>query len=261
MPAIVFRVTDLPAPLSPTSAVTLPGNATRSTLLSARTAPKLLDRPRNSRSGACPGSRLSCPTASPAAWTVPNGSLLLMKPPPNRSPGRTCLMANAAWPNGLATCLRCLRCLVDVELLAGGGDAVADSRSALEAIRYDRRLHVGGGHPHWGLEHVRDVDYFVVVRLGAVVDHVATDQAPGESHAGPQVEGGNHGGLGLQVDGLVDRTALVASEDVLHTLHGAVLTSSREGEGLDAVFLQGGDDGVVQAVIGDDGSVDVGVRH
>src|SRR3954454_3896648 len=51
MPAIVLISVDLPAPLSPTSAITSPGYARKSTLVSACTGPKLLETPRSSSSG------------------------------------------------------------------------------------------------------------------------------------------------------------------------------------------------------------------
>src|SRR5580693_4916767 len=50
-PEIVLIVTDLPAPLSPTSAVILPAGTERLTLSSACTAPNDLLTPRSSRSG------------------------------------------------------------------------------------------------------------------------------------------------------------------------------------------------------------------
>src|SRR6266508_5873025 len=51
MPEMVLMRVDLPAPLSPTSAVTWPAWAAKSTALSACTAPKRLLTPRSSRSG------------------------------------------------------------------------------------------------------------------------------------------------------------------------------------------------------------------
>src|ERR671919_301528 len=51
MPAIVLIRVDLPAPLSPTSAVTLPAWAAKSTSVRAWTAPKRLLTPRSSSRG------------------------------------------------------------------------------------------------------------------------------------------------------------------------------------------------------------------
>ena len=51
-PEMVLISDDLPAPLSPTSAVTLPGGTSRSTSVRARTGPKVLVIPRSDSSGA-----------------------------------------------------------------------------------------------------------------------------------------------------------------------------------------------------------------
>ena len=96
--------------------------------------------------------------------------------------------------------------------------------------------------------------------LSAVVDSVGADQAHRQGQARTQVESGSYGSLSLEVDRLVNRTALVTSEDVLHALDSAVLTGRREGEGLHAIFLQVSYYRVVQAVVGDNRSVDVRVR-
>src|SRR5437868_1828509 len=52
MPAMHLISVDLPAPLSPTSAITSPARTSKSTSLSAWTEPKLLEMPRNSSVGA-----------------------------------------------------------------------------------------------------------------------------------------------------------------------------------------------------------------
>src|SRR4029079_253556 len=51
MPAMHLMSVDLPAPLSPTSAITSPTRTSKSTSVSACTDPKVFDRPRISRSG------------------------------------------------------------------------------------------------------------------------------------------------------------------------------------------------------------------
>ena len=58
----------------------------------------------------------------------------------------------------------------------------------------------------------------------------------------PEVDGQSGRGLGLLVDRLVDRAALVAGEDVLQADEGGVLTGGRERLGLDVQGLQVGDD-------------------
>ncbi len=52
MPVRIFTSVDLPAPFSPTSAVTRPGRSTRSTPSSALTPGNCLEMPRNSSNGA-----------------------------------------------------------------------------------------------------------------------------------------------------------------------------------------------------------------
>ena len=51
MPAMHLISVDLPAPLSPTSAMTSPGDTWKSTSNSAWTAPKLFETPCSSRTG------------------------------------------------------------------------------------------------------------------------------------------------------------------------------------------------------------------
>ena len=65
MPEMVLIVTDLPAPLSPTSAVTCPEGTEKSMPVRARTAPKLLLTFRSSSSGAVPPSGLCTTTPQP----------------------------------------------------------------------------------------------------------------------------------------------------------------------------------------------------
>src|SRR5918911_237241 len=77
MPAIPLMSVDLPAPLSPTSAVTCPAQASRLTPLSTCTAPKLFWIPRRLSRGAL---------GVVVVWVVPVDSVML---PPSwaRGPG------------------------------------------------------------------------------------------------------------------------------------------------------------------------------
>src|SRR5580700_7778624 len=70
-PAMVLTMLDLPAPLSPTRAVTFPVGISRSTLVRAWTAPKDFDTPRNASSG------VVAPTG-PDALSAPAASALLI---------------------------------------------------------------------------------------------------------------------------------------------------------------------------------------
>src|SRR6266516_6752760 len=58
MPAIVLISVDLPAPLSPTSAITSPRRTSRSTSLRASTDPKVFVMPRSSRTGVSSGNEV-----------------------------------------------------------------------------------------------------------------------------------------------------------------------------------------------------------
>src|SRR6266498_1716810 len=58
MPATHLISVDLPAPLSPTRAITWPGNARKSTSSSARTIPKCFETPRSSRVGLSVGGAI-----------------------------------------------------------------------------------------------------------------------------------------------------------------------------------------------------------
>src|ERR1700694_4122357 len=66
MPAMHLVRTDLPAPLSPQSAVTCPAGRSRSTLYSAWTGPKCFSTPRSLSNGSAPrGDSLTTCATSP----------------------------------------------------------------------------------------------------------------------------------------------------------------------------------------------------
>src|SRR3954465_4909935 len=77
MPLMHLTSVDLPAPLSPTSAVTSPGKTESPTSCRTWTGPKLLSIPRNSRRGvAATGGSPSLDAAPPIpgrAWAAPSG--------------------------------------------------------------------------------------------------------------------------------------------------------------------------------------------
>src|SRR6516165_4352031 len=77
-PETVLIRTDLPAPLSPASAVTLPAGTAKSTPLRAWTAPNALLSPRNSSSGV---SSSICDPPNPADGPTPTP---MTDPPPRR---------------------------------------------------------------------------------------------------------------------------------------------------------------------------------
>src|SRR2546423_1349698 len=84
-PETHFTSTVLPAPLSPTSAVTCPAGTSRSTPSSAWTGPKLFQTPRSSSSG----SRVSSPDALvlPPGLLPVGASTALTTRVPSRAPG------------------------------------------------------------------------------------------------------------------------------------------------------------------------------
>src|SRR6188472_4158234 len=65
MPAMHLMSVDLPAPLSPTSAIPSPSRTSKSTSVSACTEPKVLDRSRVSRSGVSVAGRLRTTVEAP----------------------------------------------------------------------------------------------------------------------------------------------------------------------------------------------------
>ena len=78
MPATHLISVDLPAPLSPTSAITSPARTSKSTSVSAWTEPKLFETPRSSSNGVVVGAvvvmRVSSVTRVPPAGQAAPGS-------------------------------------------------------------------------------------------------------------------------------------------------------------------------------------------
>src|SRR3954447_4731186 len=70
-----------------------------------------------------------------------------------------------------------------------------------------------------------------------------------------EVDRGLRGGVRLGTDGLVDRAALPAGDDVLHALRRRILAG--DGDRLEAVVLERRDDGVAEPVVGGDRGVDL----
>src|SRR5215212_5592778 len=216
MPAMVLIRVDLPAPLSPTSAVTLPAWAAKSTSVSAWTAPKRLLTPRSSSRGA----------------PSPSG----MVPPSQRGLG---------WSRAARSTRGCAS--GDAGLLAGRGRrAGADLVGLEEAVRdhlADRLL--GGllGDRDRGQDDRGDV-------LLVVVDGVLGQPVGRRLVAVDQVDGQLGGLLGLRLDGLVDGHVLLAGQDPLDRRQLGVLPGDGTGGGLDAGTLHGRDGAAGGAVVG-----------
>src|SRR5437763_15753801 len=88
MPATHLTSVDLPAPLSPTSAITSPARAWKSTPRSACTAPKCLCTPRSSKSGCSLTVSVSCPSLGGAPVAAPLPIWLALGEPCRLAVGR-----------------------------------------------------------------------------------------------------------------------------------------------------------------------------
>ena len=83
---------------------------------------------------------------------------------------------------------------------------------------------------------VSRTDWTSALAVVSVVVPLAS--AAGGVLARPQVEGGRGGRLGLEVDRLVHRAALIALQDVLQARQRRVLARGRERLGRDLLGLQ-----------------------
>src|SRR5215213_10718554 len=196
IPAMHLMSVDLPAPLSPTRAMTSPAATRKSTWYSAWTAPNRFEIPRSSRTG----------------W------LSVMRSQP-------CLVAQRRDRAG-ADVLALQRGVLDrlIDVLPGDGDRLQQDRRHLLTR---------------------------VVRL-------VVDEAGRRLLALGERSGQLRSRIGLLVDVLVDRHALVAREDVLQALRRRVLAGDRDLRQL--ALLERGDHRVAEAVVGRQHAVDLVVR-
>src|SRR5262245_54837296 len=195
IPAMVLIVTDLPAPLSPISAVTWPAGSSRSTSWSACTGPKFFETPLRRRRGSAPFSVVVI--ASLHEGRTEGG------PGPRRE------RAGPKPRPGLLDPCRLAR----LSYLRG-----AEGRGRDRAVLDDGVGHVLLRHPE-GLR-VHGFDVRVQRRVPRGVVH----EGGRRRLAGPQVERERCGRLRLGEVRLVDGAALVAKEDVLQAGRGRVLT-------------------------------------
>src|SRR3954471_5485129 len=227
MPAMHLMRVDLPAPLSPTRAMTSPRETWKSTSYRACTAPKLFETPFSSKMG------VSVTLSTPPPGPVDGGG------PPAGGPGRRRGAAEAA--------PRSPSCLADARLRAQRGVlADADLTGLQEAVVEDH-LDVVLGDRLRGQQHGRDVTRSVV--------RLAVDEARLGLFARGQRNGQLGGRVGLLLDRLVDGHALVAGEDVLDPLRRRVLPGDREL--LELARLDRRDGRVAQAVVGGEHAVDL----
>src|SRR6266699_294289 len=263
MPEIVLMSVLLPAPLSPTIAVTWPTGMSRSMAVKARTGPKFLPMSASRSSGWAPSCPLAswAPAWSPAAgaWTC-SVSCACAAWSDSGADARPAVAGRASSALGLVTGRASLRSanwrsLRDSGGLAGSRELPdAQLRGLHELVRDDGRGHVSRRDPLGREQHRRHRG------AGLRVVRRAVHQGARRGLAGPHEHGQRHRGLRLQVDRLVDRAALVAGQDVLQPDRARVLAGGRERLGLDALRLQVVDDrGGVRVVRREDG-VDVLVR-
>src|SRR6185437_3038532 len=272
MPEIVLISVLLPAPLSPTSAVTWPTGTSRLMSVRARTGPKFLPTPTRRSSGwspllpavagasagasakaasACPAA-ISASTAAVSAWAAAFSAWTAAV-----SAGASPVSAGASpacggWPDSGAGARPAVAGRASSALgLVTGRASYRSARSC--SLRYPRGLAQGHVLADAQLRHrhelVRDDGRGHVRRgnpgwleqhrlhrdVGLGVLRRAVHQAARRGLAGPHEHGQRHGGLRLQVDRLVDGAALVVGQDVLQPDRGRVLPGDREGLGLDAL--------------------------
>src|SRR5215203_4454767 len=232
LPAIPLIRVDLPAPLSPTSAVTCPAYASKSTSCNTCTAPKLLLTARSDSSGARSWSGRTAVVLGIVMLTAISVDQFVRGcggPAVGRAP--------AGGASGDAGGLAGLGVL--------GG---ADVGGLLVAV-VDDRLDVLLGDRDRGLQRRRDV----------LVQHGVLDRAAGQAGrvlALDQRDGELGGGVGLLLHGLVDRHALVAGQDGLQAGDRRVLAGHRDLAG-EVVGLEPGDDAAGHRVVGGHDAVDL----
>src|SRR3954451_16817619 len=214
MPATHLISVDLPAPLSPTRAMTSPAETWKSTSCRAITAPKCFDTPRSSWTGV-------------SVTEVFSSSRRVQ---PRGGGGRPGVRRGRESEAGVG---------------AGRGHLTGADLLLLGEVRLaEVVLDVVLGHGDGLLEVRRHV-------LLAVVDRAR--------HRGllalGQSDGDLGGRVGLLLDRLVDRHALVAHDDVLDALERRVLAGDRDL--LELALLQSGDRRVAEAVVGGQHTVDL----
>src|SRR4051794_14853981 len=212
IPATHLTRVALPAPLSPTRAMTSPDRTSKSTPRRACTAPNRLCTPRSCSSGVSLNASSSCRSSRGAAG--------------RRRP---------SWSMGL------LEPRVSAVLLVL---ALADVAGLQEAVLDDGVLDVGLRDRERREQHGRGLLALVrgaLVRLRGLL----LGQRRGELG----------GRVGLLLDRLVDRHALLAGQDVLDALGRRVLPGDRQLAELAGV--ERGDDRVGQAVVGREDAVDL----
>src|SRR4051794_36619659 len=250
MPAMPLMRVLLPAPLSPTSAVTWPGRTSRSTPRSTCTAPKLFWMPRRLSIGS---TDADCPDFSGASTDTGFSSSRVWAGASGWEKGPGARPVGTGPRSGAAGAARAASGLLQAGLVARGLEVRGAHVGELLVAVVEDLLHVLGGDGDRRRQRGRDV----LAQLG--VRHRTRGQRVGLllvtlDQGDRQVRGG----LGLELDVLVDGHALVAGEDGLQALHRGVLA----GDGnvtVAAHGLEAGDDAAGHGVVGGDHAVDLAV--
>src|SRR5436190_17160876 len=214
MPATVLTRVDLPAPLSPTSAMTSTARTSKSTSASAWTDPNDFEILRSSKVGVS----VTVPRFLPQR----SGEGAQEAPPPL---------------DAVLALLAVLRELADADV-ALLEELVLEEPGVVRLRNRDDRDLNGG------------------LLLAAVL---AEPVDPGHLLVMQQRDGRLGSSIGLVRHVLVDGHRLPARDDVLHALHGRVL--SRKSDWLQLLRLQGSDHSAGDAVVRSDGAVDLVARR
>src|SRR3954452_5191239 len=221
---------DLPAPLSPTSAVTLPASTLMFTPLSTSTGPKLLRMSRSSMIGTATGR------SSPVHRGLPVRQRLLVVAGTGRVDADR--VARDRRPPG------CPVVLLDALLRAERRDvALADVGDVGVPVVEDL-LHVVGGDDDRRLGDERRAVVGLLVHAGLVPVQ--------------QLDGEVGRGLRLELERLVDRAGLLAEQDVLQGGGAGVLAADRHRL---AVLVEHRDDARGVGVVGRPDGVDVAAER
>src|SRR3954469_3288258 len=263
MPAMPLIRVLLPAPLSPTRAVTWPGRTSMSTPRSTCTAPKLFWMPRRlSRGSTDAGGPVFSGASTDTAdllvrglWGWSPGTGGGASGGPCRLGGRAARAgpgARAPGSGDAGAAAAAVR-LAQAGLVAGGLEVGRAHVGELLVAVVEHLLHVLGGDGDRRGQRGRDVHLGLGVRHGAGGQRVglvlvALDQRDRQVR----------GGLGLEVGVLVDGHALVAGEDGLQALDRGVLAGDGDVT-VAAHGLEPGDDAAGHRVVGGDDAVDFAV--
>src|SRR6266567_8060716 len=245
MPEMVLIKVDLPAPLSPTMAVTAPVGISRSISASACTGPKLLPTPRSWRSGP---SFVLLPDACKSA-AGEDARPAEAGRAPSAAPRIVIRNVRCGTHGGLLS-----RC-DSIRRTCSRVRARTQLASRHEVVLDDRRSHVRRRNPQRCQEDRGNGG------LRLRICHRAVREGARRGCPSAHVDGQGGSGLRFKVDRLVYGAALVTGEYVLQPDERRVLPGGGERLSLDAQGLQVMNDRSGVLVVGHEHGVDVLVRR